>query len=299
MNEVNNNQPNENQDDSVTPLSRPGGQKVIQPSESITQELQAQQAQSTQQSTEAITPQLPPSVNQVPQNQQPPVQSNTQNIYPDPSSTQMQVGMSASQMGYNQPKNKLFDLNPKKLAIKGAIGLVVLIVVFAVLVFTNIIALSEFKNVAYTNSKGTNYKLDFYSKHGSKQLKTGNSQLVSKVSKDGKFPIVLSISTTDEMSGYNRAKDCSGFTKVFDVQNTNLNQKISVCDFGKQGNLPAGGVYIAGFMHKNQAHIVTIGQDYGDIDLSSQSGAQQSLTRFGMEPYKSDIERIISSIKVE
>lgn len=246
-----------------------------------------------------VSSQQQPNINSSPQIPQSTAPPNPASVYPEPTSGQMQVGMSASQMGYNQPKSKLFDLNPKKLILKGVVGLVVLGVIFAALVFTNIIALSEFKSTGYTNSKGTNFKLDFYTKHGSKQLNSGNKQLVSKVSKDGKFPIALSISTTDELSGYNRAKDCASFTKVFDVQNNNLNQKISVCDFGKQGNLPAGGVYIAGFMHNDKAHIITIGQDYGDIDLSSQSGAQQSLTRFGMDPYKADIERIISSIKVE
>lgn len=211
----------------------------------------------------------------------------------------MHVGVSASQLGLHESKNKLLDFNPKHLIVKGLVGLMVIGVILAVLVMTNIIALSEFKNTSYTNSAGTNFKLDFYTKHSSNQLKSGNTQLVSKISKDGKFPIAVSISTTDEMSGYNRAKDCSNFTKVFEVQNSNLNQNISVCDFGKQGNLPADSVYIAGFKHNDKAHIVTIGQDYGSIDLSSQSGAQASLAKFGMEPYRADIEKIVSSINVE
>lgn len=274
---------------SVAPPSMSGGEKVIQPSESIKQELQAQQ----------IQPQVTQPTTTIPPNPQPNPVPNPASVYPEPTAPgQMQVGMSASQLGLHEPKSKLFDFNPKQLIIKGIVALVVLGAVFTALIMTNIIALSEFKSVGYTNTKGTSFNLDFYSKHGSKRLNSGNKQLVSKVSKDGKFPIALSIST-DETSSYNRAKDCASFTKVFDVQNNNLNQKISVCDFGKQGNLPAGGVYIAGFMHNDKAHIVTIGQDYGDINPSSQSGAEESLTRFGMEPYKADIERIISSIKVE
>lgn len=294
MNEETNNpnsaQPSQGITAPVSPI-RPSGEKVIQPSANIQQELAAQQQTPVQApQTNVANPQVPPVT----------PATNPTNVYPEPTAPgRMQVGMSASQLGLHEPKNKLFDFNPKQLIIKGIIALVVLGAVFTALVMTNIIALSEFKSVGYTNSKGTNFKLDFYSKHGSKQLNSGNKQLVSKVSKDDKFPIALSISTTDEMTGYNRAKDCASFTKVFDVQNNNLNEKISVCDFGKQGNLPAGGVYIAGFMHNDKAHIVTIGQDYGDINLSSQSGAQESLTRFGMEPYKADIERIISSIKVE
>jgi hypothetical protein len=131
-------------------------------------------------------------------------------------------------------------------------------------------------------------------------MESGNKQLVSKVSKEGKFPLTLSISNSDSTSGYNRAKDCANFTKVSEVDNTFLNQKISICDFiGQRGKLPADGVYIAAFMYNNKAHIVTIGQDYGDIDLSSQNNAQQSLTRFGLTPYKNDIEKVISSIQVK
>jgi hypothetical protein len=286
MNEDINNQTNVNP--GVVPPSRPSGEKVIQPSESIKQELQAQQQ---------VQPQITQPSAPVPQQ---PVGSNPSNIYPEPAPGQMKAGMSASQMGFNQPKSKLFDVNPKQLIIKGIVALIILGGIFTALVMTNIVALSEFKNTSYTNSEGTNFKLEFYTKHGSKQLRSDITQLVSKVSKEGKFPIALSISTTDETSGYNRAKDCASFTKVFDVQNNNLNQKISVCDFGKQLSQGASGnVYIAGFMHNNQAHIVTIGQDYGSIDLSSQSGAQESLSKFGMEPYKADIEKIVSSIKVE
>lgn len=291
MNEENNNQPANNQGENVVPPYRSGGEKVIQPSEGIKQEVQAQQTQ-----PQAVQP-----ATSVPQATQTNPVSNPVSIYPEPSSGQMQAGMSASQMGYNQPKKKLFDLNPKQLIIKGIIALVVLGGIFSALVFTNIIALSEFKTLSYTNSKGSAYKVDFYTKHGSKQLKSGNTQLVSKVSKDGKFPLAFSIAN-GEVSGYNRVKDCAGFTKVFDVQNNNLNQKISVCDgsnLSSGGQNPSGGVYLAGFLHNDQVHIITMGQDYADIDLSSQSGAQESLSKFGLEPYKQDIERIISSIKVE
>ncbi len=120
----------------------------------------------------------------------------------------------------------------------------------------------------------------------------------SKVTKDDKFPVTLSISDSTD-SGYARTKDCGSYAKVFDVQNNALNQTISVCDFGKQGDLPAGGVYIAGIALNNQYYIVTIGQDYSGIDLSSQSGARQSLGRFGLDPYQDDIKTIVSSIKME
>lgn len=284
------NQQPDSQDADLMPPPRPPGERVIQPPETIQQAPPAQQQ---------IQPQVAQPTNPIAQSPQPNPAPIPADVYSEPAPAQAQIGLSASQLGLNQPKNKLFDISPKQLMIRGLVALIIIGSIFTALLMTNIISFSEFKNVGYTDSKGTNYKLEYYSKHGSKQLKSGNKQLVSKVSKDGKFPIALSISTGDDMRGYNRAKDCSSFTKVFDVQNDNLDQKISICDFGKQGQLPSGGVYIAGFLHNNKAHIIAIGQDYGDIDLSSQSGAQKSLTRFGMEPYRADIERIISSIKVE
>lgn len=290
----NDNQPNPNvavntDSSSPQPPTSSGGQKVIQPTPGLVEELKAQQ--------ESAQPAIVSS--DIPQPSQPGVQ---QSVYPQPStpaSDQMQVGMSASQMGWSQSQSKSSDFNLKNVLIKGLFGLGVLGVVFAILVFTNIIALSKFKTIDYANSSGTHYSLQFYSKHTTKTLKSGNTSLVSKVSEGGKYPLTLSIASGSE-SGYARAKDCSGsgFTKVFDVQNNNLNQKISVCNFSL-GQSASNGVYIAGILYNNQTSIVTISQDLSGVDLSSQSGAQQSLSKFGLDSYQDDIKKIVASIKVE
>lgn len=278
----------------IVPPSQTGGKKVILPSAAINQEQTVQQQAA------------PPSVVVAPNPQPIAMPQPVYSPSTPAASDQIQVGMSASQMGFNEPKSKLFDFNfnPKKLLIKGLVALVIVGGIFAALIAMNIIALSEFKTTSYVNNKGTQFKFVFYAKHTSKELASGNTQLISKVSKDGKFPLALSITTSDSTSsGYSRAKDCTSFAKVVDVQNNNLDQKISVCDIqsGTQvsGRDASDTVYIAGFMHSNQAYIITIGQDYSDIDLTSKSGAQESLTRFGMKPYKEDIEKIISSIKIE
>ncbi len=294
MQDDTNQQPsNDNQSATVQPPYNRGGEKVIQPSATIKQELEAPRQQQATQPT-VIAPQS---------SQPAEAQTPTYNSPTPTPDNRMSVGMSASQMGFNNPKSKLFDFNPKGLIIKGLVAIVILGGIFAVLVSANIIALSEFKTISYLNNKGTQFKVTFYTKHTSKDLKSGGKQLVSKVSKDGKFPLNLSISTAEGATGYNRAKDCASFTKVFDVQNNNLDQKISVCDplYGTQIDRrnASGTIYLAGFMENNQTHIITISQDYSGIDLSSKSGAQESLTRFGMEPYKEDIEKIVSSIKVE
>ncbi|QQS18041.1 hypothetical protein IPL68_05345 [Candidatus Saccharibacteria bacterium] len=268
----------------------PSGQKEIHPSPAFVEELQAQQQQTPQ-------PLQPTVVSLEPA--QPSQPTPSQPIHPGfraPSNGQMQVGMSASQMGYNEPKNKLLDFNPTKLITKAVVGFVALGGILAVLVATNIIPLSQFKTIEYVNSKGIHYRLNFYTKHSTKTISAGNTQLVSKVSKGGKFPLTLSIANGDE-SWYSRVKNCGSYTKVFDVQNDNLDQKISVCNLPLGQNTPAG-VYVAGILYNNQTSIVTFSQDLSGTDLSSPSGAQQSLAKFGLDPYQDDIRKITASIKV-
>lgn len=210
----------------------------------------------------------------------------------------MPVGMSASQLGLNQSKNKLPYVSYKKLLLSSLVMVLTAGVLLGVLVVTGVISLSRFKSLDYTNSDGVHYRLDFYSQHTASKLQSGNNQLVSKVSLDDKLPLVLSISTTP-LSGYTRLKDCASFKKVLDVQNKNLDQKISVCDFGVNARGQQADItYVAGFKVNEQAHVVTIGQDYSSVKLSSQSDAQQSLNKLGLGAYKDDVARIISSIKV-
>lgn len=207
------------------------------------------------------------------------------------------VGLSASQMGLNGPSKKP-SVNIKKLILSVVGGLVVISAILAILIATNVIAFSKFKTLDYTNSKGTKYQLTFYSKHTATKLKTGNTQLVSKVSEEGKFPITLSISTADSNGSYDKYKNCGSFTKAFEVENNNLNQNIAVCDVLANTQAKAG-VYIAVFSASNQSHVLTISQDLSGLDTSSAQAAKDSLQKFGLGPYESDIKTIIASIKVE
>ncbi len=270
-----------NQAAPVQPQSTTGGQKVIQPSPELTQQ-QVPQVVTGSESQQPTQPTVP------------------QSVYLQPSippNGQMQVGKSASQMGWNQSKTSSFDF--KKLVVKSVVILAVLGGVFAALVFTNIIALSQLKTISYTNSSGTHYSLTFYTKHTTKTLKSGNTELVSKVSEGGNYPLTLSIASgpISELDK-NGIKTCGGpLPKVFDIQNNNLNQQISVCSFPSTNGEPVG-VYVMGFATNNQANIVTISQDLSSENTSNQSAAQQSLAKFGLDPYQDDIKQIVASIKV-
>lgn len=291
MNE-DNNQP------SVTPNAQPQMQDASTPAmPKTTGEPAVLPTVDTVATNQQQTPSAAPTFVQNPQINTPPTLENNN---PVSAPNEIQYGVSASQMAINKPKRSLLAFITKRLLVKALVVLVVLLGIFTALVLTNIIVLSEFKSTSYSNSDGTDFKLDFYAKHSTKQLKGGNNQLVSKVSKDGKFPIAISITTDSGLRGYQSAKDCAASTKAFDVQNNALDQKISVCDISGTTGLDASdGVYIAGFTSGDKAHLITIAQDLGDIDLSSQSGAQESLEKFGMTPYRKDIERIVSSIMVE
>lgn len=210
-----------------------------------------------------------------------------------------QPGLSASQLGLNEPKKGLLNINVKKLII-GIIGALIIIAgIITALVLTNVIALTEFKTVRYTTPDGTNFALSFYSRHGINELNSGGKQLVSKVSKGGKLPVTLLLSSPTGTSSYNRLKDCSGARKVMEVQNDNLNQTITLCDYGESERIPADGIYLGGFMHNEKAYIVTIGQDLGGMELTSPQTARESLEKVGLTPYKANIDKIVSSIKVE
>ncbi len=187
-----------------------------------------------------------------------------------------------------QPKGTLFARLPrKKLIFSGAGALAIAIV--AVSVFTQGVALGELKTVKYKNSKAA-YSIAFYKKSSSKIINSDNTQFISKVSKEDKLPLTLSIENGDT-GAYGRLRDCTGFTKVTDVTNKNLTQDITICDASKEGR---SGVYVAGFVHKGQLHIITIGQDTGSNDNPEALAAN-----IGLSPYQEDIKKIVSSVNIK
>jgi len=274
MNEETNQQPEQVPQVSVSPgISR----TVIEPSAEFKQALQSQQIEPAVLQEDVASP---------PDSQ------------PTPTASHPYLGVSASQLGMNGPSKEKFFSNPKRMIAGLVITLLAISIAFAILLATHIIVLSEFKTIHFTNSKGTNYSLNFYTNYKVSTLTgTKSPVLLSKVSKDGKFPLELTITTSDA-SGYSRLENCANFTKVFDVKNDKLGQNIAVCDAlnGKGGGLV---IYIAGFLKDDHLQTMTFTQDTNGADTSSQAAAQKSLAKFGMTPYQNDIKKIISSIDVQ
>lgn len=220
---------------------------------------------------------------------------------PTPSSTSnmpagtFPVGVSASQMGINGPKRGFSSRS----LIKALLIVVVLGGIVAALIVTNIIPLKTMQRTTYTSTDGTQYSLLFYAKHSTTTTKSGATQLVSKLLRDGNYPVNLLISTADDNT-YSSLHTCTrqGFSKAFEVQNNALHQTIVVCNVSLGQSAPEG-VYIAGATHNNKTSIITISQDLSGLDLSSASGAQKSLAKFGLDPYQDDIKSILASLSIQ
>lgn len=210
---------------------------------------------------------------------------------------QSQTILSASQMGYTQPQSKIHNINIKRLALRLLIILSLLLLVLFVLIQKNIIAFSEFKRVNYISTNADSYSFDFYAKHTSSKLKSGNTQLISKQSKEGRLPLTLSIVSVEDISSYSKLQNCNGYKKVSDVHNTYLDQVISICNFAKSSSEPHA-VYIAGFTDNDRVHVITVSQDTRSLSLSDLKDPNNSLSKFGIEIYLDDIERIITSLEL-
>jgi len=264
------------------PVSPGVSRTVIEPSAEFKQALQSQQIDPAVLQEDVASP---------PDSQPTPTTSI-------PTTSHPYLGVSASQLGMNGPSKEKFFSNPKRMIAGLVITLLTISIAFAILLATHIIVLSEFKTIHFTNSKGTNYSLNFYTNYKESTLTgTKSPVLLSKVSKDGKFPLELTITTSDA-SGYSRLENCANFTKIFDVKNDKLGQNIAVCDAlnGKGGGLV---IYIAGFLKNDHLQTMTFTQDTNGADTSSQAAAQKSLAKFGMTPYQDDIKKIISSVDVQ
>lgn len=296
-------QPANNQGEGIVPPSHSGGERVIQPSESIKQELQAEQVQ----------PQATPPATIVPQSPQTNTVPNTANVYPQPTSGQMQVGMSASQMGWSQNQNSK-GFNAKGLVIKSVIGLVVVGVIITALFLTNIISFGKFKTVHYDNGKGASYSLKFYGRYSVKNVapssasSSGSSvspdlkELASRVSVNGKTPLTMWITTAEDITeSTNRGSfannDCSknGMPKAFDARVDYINTDVSVCVI-KQQDVEL--IYIATFHDQSKGYLAYFSQDVDFSKLlSSPQAARDGLAKVGLQDYQDDIKTILASVK--
>ena len=204
--------------------------------------------------------------------------------------------------------------NNNKMMVRLSAAAVLLIVVLVVLILTNIIALSRFKTINYSNGEGASFKLKFYSKHTlkntfqSQQPTSGANpnlkELVSKVSIDDKYPLTMFISGSpgaSQLSGNGKQaaldNDCTknGLTKAFEVKMSSINDNVAVCSITSNGILI---FYIATFRSSDNLYVATVSQDVNwSTVLSNSSSAKQGLDKIGLDTYQDDVTTILSSIQ--
>jgi hypothetical protein len=190
----------------------------------------------------------------------------------------------------------------KKLLLFGIPVLVLAVSLLAVLYMGNVISLGEFKSIRYENNKGDNYKLSFYGRYRVNKLQSGQNQLVSKVVKDGKFPVTMLISSGEDNGAYDKFKGCTGYTQVFSTRNEPLSQDIAVCSSLVSGTATSearDSVYVAAFRHENVTHLITISQDLSEANITNKATADAALKKFGLGPYNEDLKKIVGSIQVK
>lgn len=277
----------------VKPVVLSGGKRVIQPGEAFRQEIPTQQIVEPQ----VFTPQTPQPINY--QTTAAPVPMPQ----PQPSMPSQQFGQSnAIRAGKRQQRKK-------RLIVIGSIftGLIALFAVFMVVMDS----MYGLKAINFDNGNGTKFNMRFYKRYHivSTDIKNKSTlKLVSKVSVSGKAPVAIYIDggrtlVSDDEWQKSPNRNCSGSAPLaFSVYNTTANQDINLCLVSKNGE---DELQYVGAMHYNsRIYPIVISQD---IDLSGLSGnkedpntqnaAQTILDTAGLQVYKNDLTKIISSIK--
>lgn len=223
-----------------------------------------------------------------------------QGMQPQPPVPQGPAGTIGSSPGgvYEPPKRQRFSPKLLKIGIP-VLAALLLIGTAAALLLTDVISLDGFKKVNFTSQRGTEYSFRFYKSHAEVRSATGGTGLISDVSRNEKFPIVINISSSDDTGSKRFSEDCKGFKKIMDVQNSNLNQTLAVCGFSGDESSDESGVYISEFIANDMNHLVTISQDYSTIDFTNEDAVDGATAKFGLSSYDEDIKRILSSIKLK
>ncbi len=193
-----------------------------------------------------------------------------------------------------------------------SIGVVVILVGLLIGVLASGL-LSSWKTITYDNGKGSKYTLSFYSRYEVKNLldtdkttadftssTSPSKKLVSKVSKDKKYPLTLYITSVSFDRGgevaYRRFQTCPHTApKAFSVHNDYANSDVNLCAINQDGK---DIIYIGVFKDKTDVYLVMALQD---IDyskaLTDPKSAQKLLDKLDLKVYQSDLEKIIGSIK--
>jgi hypothetical protein len=208
-------------------------------------------------------------------------------------------------------------LKKKKLITKLAIIIptsLLLIGLLLVLILTDTIPLHKFKTITYDNGQGSSFSLKFYRKYSTTTTTTSSRdlinpdlstnknlyQLTSKITNNGKLPVVLSIWYNPYSQSWdNQFSNCSSKAPTaFTVHDSSINTDINTCTLLVSGSNDA--VYV-GVAKVDEQHLLifTVAQDidFQKIANKDTSYAKEVVGKIGLQDYQDDLKTIIGSIK--
>lgn len=200
--------------------------------------------------------------------------------------------------------------NRAKRILKIAAPIILIIGIAAGLYFSGLIPLGSFKTVSYDNGLGSTYKMSFYARHEVKEAPSlglaGESTesfkaLVAKSGKDGRDPIQVFIQDESKASagGDTGLENCGSAKPVATVRNASANTDVNICDIGG-GSEMSDYMYMALYDDEDRKVIVIITSTaINEEAMESPEKAKAALKNAKLDVYKSDIEKIVSSIKIE
>jgi hypothetical protein len=177
-------------------------------------------------------------------------------------------------------------------------GLIVLVVAG----FIAYSLLSGFKTVTYDNGRGASFRLKFYSRYTVKATpgaSNGFQELASKVSHQGLYPLVISITKGTTQKPSSALLNCSGngTTPALQVTNKPTSSTVNLCSEGQDQS--AKPIIYLGVLHSgDHYYAILINQDLNFPQLiSNPQKAQAGLKKVDLSVYNDDITTIVSSIK--
>ncbi len=190
-------------------------------------------------------------------------------------------------------------IRKRRLFIGGGVfvGLIALVVVG----FIAYSSLLGFKTVTYDNGKGAKFQLKFYSQYTVKNAasSSGLQELASKVSKNGLYPLIISISKAPQKPSPSLL-NCSGTgisSTALQITNKPTNNTVNICSID-QGQSTNPILYVGALQAGNSYYAVLINQDVNIQQVtSSEQNAQAGIKKIGLSAYNDDVTTIVSSIK--
>lgn len=296
---------NQNAEPGQTPTPAQGGQRVIQPTATFTEEMKTQQVAShpaarTDQIPETNQSTTDPSANIQPAAQQ-----------------QKTVVSSSAVSGEDNPVSTTISASdgykPKKHWLRWSIVVLVLVIVSVcgVLFGTNYnlratVLNSKFREYSYSNDE-SNYKLVFYknSKIEKDPSATDSNEnaIVSPPMSASSLPlqlIITKVPSSTSQSTISQAENCSlaGFSTTFTVYIPVAGNDVKVCSISVPGT--NGDLYVATLTDSNnhEAYSLTTGWSFNAQQLQTSPAYDKQLQEeLGpIDQYQNDIKSIIGSI---